>query len=660
MAQPISMHPKYRPDIDGLRAIAVFSVVMFHAFPEILPGGFIGVDIFFVISGFLISTIIFENIANHSFSFIDFYCRRIRRIFPALIVVIAASFAFAWFVLLPAEFKQLGKHMVGGAGFFSNLLLWSESGYFDKSAEAKPLLHLWSLGIEEQFYIVWPLMLWTAWKKKLNWLNLTIIVATLSFLFNLSLVRMDQAATFYSPFTRFWELLSGALLALLACHRAPFKSILLANAAALSGLTVVVCAMFLIDKAKSFPGIWGLLPVLGASLIIVAGSAAWVNRVVLSQRVLIWLGLISYPLYLWHWPLLSFARIVEGQTVSIKSRLVVVLISTMLAWLTYLLIEKPIRFGQFGYSKVIALLCLMLGVGCVGYYVDKTNGLDDRGPNIVGKDGGWDGGAGVNLQANCGLEAAYAGKLTCQGDSRGPIKYAQIGDSKALALFGGLVRTSDDKGRWAMIGPGTLGAPLPVVSSDVIYKEYQAPIKMALNAVTNNKEIDTVLLTFATRALFKLKNDIDIEDLATSPHDEVALTALQNAIDQLKAANKKILILIDNPTLPHPEDCFQRITSSEFLNLFLHNTLNQRCQLPLTRHLELSKKYRQLLTQIELQNPGAVKLFDSMPFLCDDKIGLCETQRDGRLIYSGTDHVSDYAAGQIGQALNDYLAKKER
>jgi peptidoglycan/LPS O-acetylase OafA/YrhL len=159
---PHFSHPKYRPDIDGLRAVAVLSVVAFHAFPAWMKGGFIGVDVFFVISGFLISTIIFENLDRGTFSFAEFYARRIKRIFPALLLVLIASFAFGWFALLADEFKQLGKHIAAGAGFVSNLVLWSEAGYFDNSAETKPLLHLWSLGIEEQFYIIWPFVLWFA------------------------------------------------------------------------------------------------------------------------------------------------------------------------------------------------------------------------------------------------------------------------------------------------------------------------------------------------------------------------------------------------------------------------------------------------------------------------------------------------------------------
>ncbi len=173
-------HPKYRPDIDGLRAIAVLSVVIFHAFPHWIKGGFIGVDVFFVISGYLISTIIFENLEKGTFSFSEFYIRRIKRIFPALLIVLAACMFFGWFVLLADEYTQIGKHVLSGTGFVSNLVLWSEAGYFDNSAATKPLLHLWSLGIEEQFYFIWPLFVWLLWKRKSSIFFITVLVAVAS------------------------------------------------------------------------------------------------------------------------------------------------------------------------------------------------------------------------------------------------------------------------------------------------------------------------------------------------------------------------------------------------------------------------------------------------------------------------------------------------
>lgn len=190
-------HPQYRPDIDGLRAIAVSAVIAFHVFPNVFRGGFVGVDIFFVISGFLISSIIFNGLEKRSFSFVEFYSRRIRRIFPALLVVLMACLAFGWIALLAGEYKQLGKHTMAGAAFFSNVIFWQESGYFDIAGELKPLLHLWSLGVEEQFYIVWPLLLFVT--SRIGWhLGVTmVLVAAISFGLNISEAHLDSALTFF-------------------------------------------------------------------------------------------------------------------------------------------------------------------------------------------------------------------------------------------------------------------------------------------------------------------------------------------------------------------------------------------------------------------------------------------------------------------------------
>lgn len=376
----------------------MLSVVIYHAFPKFIRGGFIGVDIFFVISGFLISTIIFGSLERNSFNFIEFYSRRIKRIFPALLLVLTASFVFGWFALLADEYKQLGKHIAGGAGFISNFLFWKESGYFDNAAETKPLLHLWSLGIEEQFYIVWPLLLWLAWKKRFNLLTITILVAVISFALNISKVHSDAVAAFYSPQTRFWELLVGSVLAYMTMHRRSlspkFKHKLdmwlgqiiyaqapeangktLHNVQSLLGAFLILAGLLIITKERHFPGWWAVVPTLGALLIISAGVHSWFNRVVLSNRVLVWFGLISFPLYLWHWPLLSFVRIIESGTPSRQIRIAAVLISIALAWLTYKFIEKPIRFGKHGKAKTITLFLLMIAVSCAGYNGFKNDGF---------------------------------------------------------------------------------------------------------------------------------------------------------------------------------------------------------------------------------------------------------------------------------------------
>ena len=217
-------HPAYRPDIDGMRAVAVLSVVVYHAFPILVPSGFIGVDMFFVISGFLITLILINNANSGSLSILDFYSRRIKRIIPALLVVFISCLTLGWFALLADEFQQLGAHVVAGIGFVSNLVLWSEDGYFDNASETKTLLHLWSLGIEEQFYIAWPLIVGFFCRRKLNLLGCILLLLVASFSYNIYLINIDATATFYSPLTRVWELLAGSLLAFVTINRSPIQS----------------------------------------------------------------------------------------------------------------------------------------------------------------------------------------------------------------------------------------------------------------------------------------------------------------------------------------------------------------------------------------------------------------------------------------------------
>lgn len=390
---------QHRPDIDGLRAVAVLAVVAYHVTKRI-PGGYVGVDIFFVISGFLISSIILDGLERNTFSPADFYARRIRRIFPALLLVLLCSWLLGWFVLSPQSYALLGRHMVAGAGFFSNLLLWSESGYFDPAATLKPLLHLWSLGIEEQFYLVWPLLLIVAarWKWRVH---LTILVLLgISFVFNIAGVQASPVATFYLPPSRFWELLMGALLAYmhlqysaalergLSCPvcqfgetRIPFRSLV-----SWLGLALIVGAILGLNDASRFPGWWALLPTLGSMMLISAGSHAWFNRTVLSHRWLVTIGLLSYPLYLWHWPLLTLGRMtLLGMDYPRLTALGMVVLSLLLSALTYRYIEKPLRYGVKWklHSVVKCLLGAMIFVGAMGAVTSFQKGWSSRYPLAI-------------------------------------------------------------------------------------------------------------------------------------------------------------------------------------------------------------------------------------------------------------------------------------
>jgi peptidoglycan/LPS O-acetylase OafA/YrhL len=378
----------YRPDIDGLRALAVVVVLFFHAFPARLPGGFVGVDVFFVISGYLISGIILDARAAGRFTFAGFYARRIRRIFPALAVVLAAVLAGGWFLLYADDYARVGYHAAAGAGFVSNIAFWSEASYFDVAAELKPLLHLWSLGVEEQFYLVWPVILVVATRWRRGPLAATLAIGTVSFLLSIWTVRIDRTPAFYAPWNRFWELLAGATLAcieadayLVALQRRLTAQAWLANACSVIGLVSIGVGILLIDSTRVFPGLWVLLPVGGTALLILAGPQAVINHSILSMAPMVWVGLISYPLYLWHWPLLSFAHIRLGDIPPTPLRLTLLAVSVVLAWITYRVVERPIRFGGRIRLAVPALGLAMAAAGAAGVAVYVQEGVLDRAVN---------------------------------------------------------------------------------------------------------------------------------------------------------------------------------------------------------------------------------------------------------------------------------------
>jgi peptidoglycan/LPS O-acetylase OafA/YrhL len=380
----------YRPDIDGLRAIAVLSVVAYHAFPHAARGGFTGVDVFFVISGYLISGLILEDLHRGRFSFSRFYARRFRRIFPALIVVLAACLIYGAVALAPDEFRELGKQAAAGAGFSSNLLQWSQAGYFDQKATSKPLLHLWSLGVEEQFYIAWPIVLVMLQGRARRFAYVCGCLLLLSFTMNLWLTHSSPSAAFYLPLPRFWELLCGSLLAHAArsgragsggdARVAGDGASGAGDWRAVAGLAMILGGFFWIDAERAFPGWWALLPALGTTLLISAPQA-WLNRKLLSWAPLVFVGLISYPLYLWHWVLLTFARIANFGAEPVRAvRFAAIALSAVLAWLTYRWVEKPIRFSGHRDAIPRGLIASMAVCALAGGLIYMTDGLAFRYP----------------------------------------------------------------------------------------------------------------------------------------------------------------------------------------------------------------------------------------------------------------------------------------
>ena len=351
-------------------------VMNFHAFPNALPGGFIGVDVFFVISGFLITSIITRELELGRFSLVEFDNRRIRRIFPALIVVLSVTLALGWFWMLPSAFAQLGGDSFASAAFLANIALLLQSGYFDVESAKKPLLHLWSLGIEEQFYLFWPLLLMLAARFRMSIIAMAALLGIASFLLNVALIGSNPIAAFYLPFTRAFELLTGAVL---ACGWINVNhSSAASNWRAWIGVALIVVAAAVLDSHRAFPGWWAVLPVAGSALLLSA-PAAWVNRIVLAIPPLVWIGLISYPLYLWHWPLLVFAGIIKFGPLTLPER-ELILASTLFTRATYRFVYISFRLGVPIRRKIFTLRGGVAMVAVAGMAVIWGRGFDFRLP----------------------------------------------------------------------------------------------------------------------------------------------------------------------------------------------------------------------------------------------------------------------------------------
>ncbi len=642
IATPTYSKSDYRPDIDGLRAIAVLSVVAYHAFPSLIHGGFIGVDIFFVISGYLISKHIWEELGAGTFSIKTFYVRRIRRIFPALSVVLLTSLLAGWVILSPGEYEQLGKHVESGAGFVANLIFWKEAGYFDNAADTKPLLHLWSLGIEEQFYILWPLILAFLWRRPNHATWVFPIVLGASFVYSLVLVQQNVVADFYSPLSRFWELAFGAMLAHTATQRISMTQVQRSLLAWL-GLALIFVGVLVLNSHDLFPGAWALLPVVGAACLIQAGEHAWPNRHVLSRDSLVWIGLISYPLYLWHWPLLSFARIMESATPSPMLRLGLVIISVVLAWLTYRLIERPIR-SQARSRNLIRALCLsMLAVALAGEAVRKLDGVKwrmlsmlngDPTTLIVGKDKD-------HWPHACGLSEEQQQTFQYCTRSAPRAHYALLGDSKGEALFYGLVRESSPDMSWVM-----LGTVYPPSTNPAAEDRQQAKNQLAWKTVEQDPDISVVLMVMALRGIFPLDSETGF--ISGSPAAGV-LDSYNRAIGRLESAGKRVMFVIDNPTFPDPRSCISGgLTGSELLNRYLRRNENPRCTLKYSDHLKGVQAYYDFIKQLKLRHP-TLAVYDPTPLLCDAPKNQCVVTRNGKFLYSYGDHISDTANSMLAQ-----------
>jgi peptidoglycan/LPS O-acetylase OafA/YrhL len=665
----------YRPEIDGLRAVAVLAVLGYHFFPGQVPGGFVGVDVFFVISGFLICGIILDDLQAGSFSLWNFYSRRIRRIFPALLLVLATVLCFGWFVLFPDEYRALGKHVFGGSAFMANFLLWREAGYFDIAAKAKPLLHLWSLGIEEQFYIVFPFLLWCCAKKHFRLATIIMALGLASFLENMH--RMpDTAADFYSPLARAWELLAGAALCL--ARRRPWlkelsrKLDILAGKIiydheydgrnpglffALLGAVLLTAALLIVRDDAPYPGWKALWPVSGAIFLLAAPSTNPISQRLLANRPAVFIGRISYPLYLWHWALLSYAFILNGgldpgswSTWPLRAGLATA--SFALAALTYFLVEKPIRFGARARNgKIYALIIGMAIVGAAGLAVRGTDGAAGR--SVFEKQ------ARIMEQLEPDLRTDEAG-LAYAGLAEGELIYcryteagaaetvAVIGDSHAHSAYRGIAKLGRELGYNTVL----LGRLIP--AGEILheigpqhYEKLLEEIAFSFDVLNEKKDIRKVFIFTRGPIYITGLEQYDLgEFLPMGVGCEPFKKSLQQYVDTLRGYGLEVFIVAENPELPaQPRDYIHRpfkIAPTKLPDVHKADVVQRQ------------ENYLQLLA--EIRDATIIYTIEKM---CPEDKCLVFTE-DGLPLYYDDDHLS--FAGSEFQAeriLKPYLIKKQ-
>ena len=550
---------KYRPDIDGLRAIAVLSVVIYHAFPWMIPGGFTGVDIFFVISGYLISGILYKGLKANggagNFSFGEFYARRVRRLFPALITVLLATMAYGWLILLPDEFQQMGKHVAAGTLFIQNIVFWQESGYFDTAASLKPLLHLWSLAVEEQFYIFFPPILLLIWKKKWPLAAIMGVLLVVSMIGNLVMSGHGGTAAFFLTPYRAWEFLGGSLLAWWHYERGheedvpPYR-----EALSWGGALLLALGMAFIRTGDPYPGWRALLPVAGTLLLMEGGAGtgvkgAWVNRKILSNPAVVWIGLISYPLYLFHWPALSFVHIIKGENPKPVYCADALIISFALSVLTYYVIEKKLRHNK---SKWVlpALVVSFVAVGIMGilgwkgvtpkHTVSKEAAMVD----IAIKDRTMTSGPGWSFPYDNGILIKKTGGNQLQTVFFGDSNMQQYGPRINEQL-----KTNTESGRGALFLVGGGVPPLPNVTSP----DHGDPINKTadfLELLNRDSRIDRVVIAARWTFYFDKGANYSINGIPLSGkkgHDE-AIKHFDKLLAEVQKKEKEVSVVLSVPS----------------------------------------------------------------------------------------------------------------
>ena len=601
-------------------------MVGYHAFPALVPGGFVGVDIFFVISGYLISTILIGEITTHRFSLWGLDSRRIRRLFPALIAVICTTLLLGWFYLLPHEFVSLGKHTAAGASYVINYVLSNEAGYFDAAAETKPLLHLWSLAVEEQYYVIWPIALLALARTKYALAGIAGVTLA-SFIANLVAAEGSDPAAFFLPQNRVWELSIGAYLS--ARNAWPSQRFrLVANAtwvrlwphiASVAGICLVVIAILGFEDTMTFPGVAALVPCLGAALIIAAGSEGLLNRNLMALRPLVFVGLISYPLYLWHWPLLAIPAIL-GVAGRPSVTVAAVVLAIALAVCTYVFLEKPVRRRS---SSSLALLLLggTVVLGATGAAImtaqlpPRLNASNFHQVGLAIDD--WSYPNGLTETDSDGLIVGTA--------SAGEKGILFIGDSHMQQYWPRVAKVLEKHRSMVWVRFATRGGCLPIVNAAIKLRAQHDPecakVAEAAMGEASRPDIATVVIAASWRGYL---------GKATPAQQEKLYDALTTMLRRLRSQGKSVWLILQLPG-------GSSLAPKSSVHRMLDGTVTLRS--PSLPRGKADAGWRPISQQlVAIAKAESVGVIDPMGTLCDDAI--CRgALSDGTLMYKDTGHL---------------------
>ena len=636
----------YRREIDGLRALAVLPVILFHAGFEVFSGGFVGVDVFFVISGYLITTIILSELEQGKFSIVNFYERRARRILPALFLVMLVCIPFAWFWLLPSDMKDFSQSLVAVSFFASNILFWRESGYFDAAAELKPLLHTWSLAVEEQYYVLFPLFLMLFWRLGKRWI---LVMLGLVFVASLAVAQWGAyakpAAAFYLLPTRGWELLIGAFAAfyLSKADRKEFGKAA-SELGGWLGVALILYAVFAYSKATPFPGLYALVPTLGTVLVILFATQQTTVGKFVGNKAFVGIGLISYSAYLWHQPLFAFAR---QRSLTEPSHTVFLLLSVMalvLAYFSWRFVEAPFRkrdhFDRkkiFSFAFFGSFLFFLLGVA--GHITDgkfftrSTSSILDQ--------------LDLRVRVNHGLsidcEGDYNTSLNCLTSPEPEVLL--WGDSYAMHLAQGLV-ASNPEIRLVQKTVSVCGPFLDIAPINSKYVRSWSEKCLSVNDkvydyLRNTSSIKYVVLSSPFGQFVGDDATVLSKDGVVLKGVDVSLQSMLETISKIRNLGK--IPVVFSPTPQNGQNIGGCLKKASFFGLD-----SSLCDVKLSDSMVLQANVWNFLSQLE-KHVTVVNLSD---FLCVDN--LCSASMDNVFIYRDNGHLSHEGSAYLGKRFDFY------